>query len=110
VLGLPDAIRACLFDLDGVLTPTAAVHAAAWKEVFDDFLRHRAQRTGELFVPFDPVADYDEYVAGRSSRRAASRCRRAIRRAGRIAACVGGVDRTTAAPGESRVPAPCAVR
>ena len=84
VLGLRDAIRACLFDLDGVLTPTAAVHAVAWKDVFDDFLRHRGERTGEPFVPFDPVADYDEYVAGRSSRRAASRCRRAIRTTRRI--------------------------
>ncbi len=65
VLGLPGGIRACLFDLDGVLTPTAAVHAAAWKELFDDFLRHRAERTGELFVPFDPVADYDDYVDGK---------------------------------------------
>ncbi len=65
VLGLPSTIRACLFDLDGVLTPTAAVHAAAWKELFDDFLRERAARTGEPFVPFDPVADYDEYVDGK---------------------------------------------
>src|SRR6266567_3850100 len=39
-----------------------AVHAVAWKDVFDDFLRHRGERTGEPFVPFDPVADYDEYV------------------------------------------------
>jgi beta-phosphoglucomutase family hydrolase len=65
VLGLPSAIRACLFDLDGVLTQTARVHAAAWKEMFDAFLRARAKRTGEVFVPFDPVADYDEYVDGR---------------------------------------------
>src|SRR5262249_22654377 len=65
VLGLPSAIRVCLFDLDGVLTPTAAVHAAAWKELFDDFLRERAARTGEPFVPFDPVVDYDEYVDGK---------------------------------------------
>jgi beta-phosphoglucomutase family hydrolase len=65
VLGLPDTIRACLFDLDGVLTPTAKVHAAAWKELFDDFLRQRAARTGEPFVPFDPVADYLKYVDGR---------------------------------------------
>ena len=41
MLGLPDAIRACLFDLDGVLTKTAVVHAAAWKEMFDEFLRAR---------------------------------------------------------------------
>jgi beta-phosphoglucomutase family hydrolase len=64
MLGLPDAIRACLFDLDGVLTQTAKVHAAAWKEMFDDFLRKRAARTGEAFVPFDPVEDYNKYVDG----------------------------------------------
>jgi beta-phosphoglucomutase family hydrolase len=60
-LRLPPQIRACLFDLDGVLTDTAAVHARAWKETFDDFLRGR----GGDFVPFDPVRDYDEYVDGR---------------------------------------------
>jgi beta-phosphoglucomutase family hydrolase len=64
MLGLPDAIQACLFDLDGVLTQTAKVHAAAWKEMFDDFLRKRAARTGEAFVPFDPVEDYNKYVDG----------------------------------------------
>src|SRR5437016_10394534 len=63
--GLPGAIRACLFDLDGVLTQTAKVHAAAWKQMFDDYLRERAARTGDPFVPFDPVADYDEYVDGK---------------------------------------------
>jgi HAD superfamily hydrolase (TIGR01509 family) len=65
VLGIPDRSRGCLFDLDGVLTQTATVHAAAWQEMFDDFLRQRAQRTGEPFVPFDPVADYDKYVDGK---------------------------------------------
>jgi beta-phosphoglucomutase family hydrolase len=65
VLGLPDGIRGCLFDLDGVLTMTAKVHDAAWKQMFDDYLRERSQRTGEPFVPFDPVADYDEYVDGK---------------------------------------------
>jgi beta-phosphoglucomutase family hydrolase len=64
-LGLPDPVRACLFDLDGVLTQTAKVHAAAWKEMFDDFLRRYAQQTGTAFVPFDPVADYDTYVDGK---------------------------------------------
>ena len=64
-LGLPDGVRACLFDLDGVLTQTAKVHAAAWKEMFDRFLRERATKDGGLFRPFDPVADYDEYVDGR---------------------------------------------
>jgi HAD superfamily hydrolase (TIGR01509 family) len=52
VLGLPDAIRGCLFDLDGVLTKTAKVHDAAWTEMFDDFLRERSRRTGEPFTPF----------------------------------------------------------
>ncbi len=65
MLGLPDRVRACLFDLDGVLTQTAKVHAAAWKEMFDAYLRERAKRTGERFVPFDAVADYDEYVDGK---------------------------------------------
>jgi beta-phosphoglucomutase family hydrolase len=64
-LGLPAGIRACLFDLDGVLTPTARVHAAAWKAMFDEFLRERAARRGEPFVPFDAVTDYDEYVDGK---------------------------------------------
>jgi len=65
MLGLPNAIRACLFDLDGVLTQTAKIHAAAWKEMFDAFLRERAAQTGESFEPFEPVADYDEYVDGK---------------------------------------------
>jgi beta-phosphoglucomutase family hydrolase len=65
VLGLPDRIDACLFDLDGVLTQTAKVHAAAWKEMFDDHLRARAERTGETCEPFDAGADYNEYVDGK---------------------------------------------
>lgn len=64
MLGLPDHVHACLFDLDGVVTQTALVHAAAWKQMFDAYLRARAARTGESFVPFDPVVDYDEYVDG----------------------------------------------
>jgi beta-phosphoglucomutase family hydrolase len=65
MVGLPSVIRACLFDLDGVLTQTARVHAAAWKEMFDAFLRARAARTGDAFVPFDLVDDYDDYVDGK---------------------------------------------
>ena len=65
MLGLPDGIQACLFDLDGVLTKTAKVHAAAWKQMFDDYLRGRAERTGEDFVAFDAGDDYDEYVDGK---------------------------------------------
>src|SRR6266540_4141528 len=65
MLGLSSTIQACLFDLDGVLTQTAKVHAVAWKEMFDAFLRARAARTGEQFVPFNAVKDYDEYVDGK---------------------------------------------
>jgi beta-phosphoglucomutase family hydrolase len=65
MLGLPDGVTACLFDLDGVLTQTAKVHAAAWKEMFDDYLSRRAERTSGAFVPFDLVRDYDEYVDGK---------------------------------------------
>jgi beta-phosphoglucomutase family hydrolase len=66
MLGLPDGVQGCLFDLDGVLTRTATVHAAAWKEMFDEFLRARAAETDEPFVGFDPVNDYDRYVDGRT--------------------------------------------
>lgn len=65
MLGLSEGVRGCLFDLDGVLTKTAQVHDAAWKEMLDGFLRERAARTGEPFAPFDPVADYDDYVDGK---------------------------------------------
>jgi beta-phosphoglucomutase family hydrolase len=64
-LGLPAGIRGCLFDLDGVLTQTAKVHDAAWTEMFDEFLRARASAAGTAYVPFDPVADYEEYVDGK---------------------------------------------
>jgi beta-phosphoglucomutase family hydrolase len=63
-LGMPDGIRAFLFDLDGVLTQTAKVHAAAWKQMFDEFLRKRAAESGDEFVPFDATDDYDRYVDG----------------------------------------------
>jgi beta-phosphoglucomutase family hydrolase len=63
-LGLPDVVRACLFDLDGVLTKTAVVHAAAWKQMFDEFLRQWSQRASQPFRAFDDVADYEEYVDG----------------------------------------------
>ena len=64
-LGLPDGVRACLFDLDGVLTQTARQHALAWKEMFDGFLAERAARAGEPFLEFDARDDYDRYVDGR---------------------------------------------
>ena len=65
MLGLPDVTRACLFDLDGVLTDTASVHAAAWKQMFDDFLREHAERAGAPFEPFDVKTDYGPYVDGK---------------------------------------------
>lgn len=65
MLGLPNRIRACLFDMDGVLTRTAEVHAAAWKETFDGYLRRRAARIGAQFTEFDAVADYQRFVDGK---------------------------------------------
>jgi beta-phosphoglucomutase family hydrolase len=58
-------VTALLFDLDGVLTPTAKIHNAAWKEMFDAYLRERAERDGSPFVPFDPAGDYNKYVDGK---------------------------------------------
>ena len=65
MLGLPDGVTACLFDLDGVLTDTAAVHNRAWKQTFDEFLRRRSAATAEPFVEFDPGADYNAFVDGK---------------------------------------------
>jgi beta-phosphoglucomutase family hydrolase len=56
---------AFVFDLDGVITRTAAVHARAWKQLFDEYLAAGAARTGEPFVPFDLDADYRRYVDGK---------------------------------------------
>jgi beta-phosphoglucomutase family hydrolase len=65
VLGLPPGVTACLFDLDGVLTQTALVHNAAWKQTFDEFLTAWSERNGQPYVPFDSGADYHDYVDGR---------------------------------------------
>jgi beta-phosphoglucomutase family hydrolase len=65
VLGFPDAISGCLFDLDGVLTKTAKVHDSAWTEMFNGFLSEWSSATGAPFVPFDPVKDYEQYVDGK---------------------------------------------
>jgi len=65
VLGLPEPIRALLFDLDGVLTETAKVHARAWEQAFDTLLKERSQHAGGGYEPFDRVRDYDEYVDGK---------------------------------------------
>jgi beta-phosphoglucomutase family hydrolase len=65
MLGLPNGITACLFDLDGVLTQTAKVHAKAWKQTFDAYLHERADRDGEPFREFALPDDYDTYVDGK---------------------------------------------
>jgi beta-phosphoglucomutase family hydrolase len=65
VLGLPDSVTACLFDMDGVITKTAIVHATAWKQMFDEFLQSWSKQHNQRFVPFDKVKDYDEYVDGK---------------------------------------------
>jgi beta-phosphoglucomutase-like phosphatase (HAD superfamily) len=59
------AIAAVLFDMDGVVTQTAQAHAVAWKRLFDDFLKSRADERGEAFEPFDIERDYREYVDGK---------------------------------------------
>ncbi|WP_433210273.1 beta-phosphoglucomutase family hydrolase [Dactylosporangium sp. CS-047395] len=59
MLGLPDHVTACLFDLDGVLTPTAVIHNKAWTAMFNEFLKARGQQE------FDPVHDYNDYVDGK---------------------------------------------
>jgi HAD superfamily hydrolase (TIGR01509 family) len=66
MLGLPRTVRACVFDVEGVLTDSGAVHAWAWGEVLDDLLLHLAERTGWHFVPFDRDGDYRTYLEGRS--------------------------------------------
>ncbi|MBV9941457.1 MAG: HAD-IA family hydrolase [Solirubrobacterales bacterium] len=68
MLDLPEAITACLFDLDGVLTQTAKVHAEAWKQMFDEHLRCRADRSGEPFREFRLPEDYEQYVDGKPRR------------------------------------------
>jgi len=65
MFGLPGGVLACLFDMDGVVTQTATLHGAAWKQMFDEFLRQRAQATGTEFVPFDQHREYDAYVDGK---------------------------------------------
>ncbi len=65
-LGLPAQIVACLFDLDGVLTDTARMHADAWKSMFDSFLKIEASKSGTQFVEFDEGRDYATYVDGKT--------------------------------------------
>ncbi|MGA7329702.1 MAG: beta-phosphoglucomutase family hydrolase [Rhodomicrobium sp.] len=74
-LSMPQSLHKCainsehydavLLDLDGVITNTASIHAACWKQMFDEYLQKRATRTGEAFRPFDLSADYRLYVDGK---------------------------------------------
>ena len=64
-LRLPESVAACLFDLDGVLTRTAELHAAAWKEAFNGVLQDRTTSEGAALPPFDLHADYETYVDGK---------------------------------------------
>jgi HAD superfamily hydrolase (TIGR01509 family) len=68
MLGLPSSVLAVVFDLDGVLTASSVLHAAAWEETFDELLAARAERSGERFAPFIPFnrsTDYAEHLHGR---------------------------------------------
>lgn len=65
MLGLPAAARACLLDLDGVLTDSGLLQAWAWGEVLDEFLLHHSLRAGWHFIRFDPDSDYRTYIDGR---------------------------------------------
>jgi beta-phosphoglucomutase family hydrolase len=60
-----DRYDAVLLDLDGVITDTASIHAACWKQMFDEYLQNRAAQRGEKFRPFDVAADYRLYVDGK---------------------------------------------
>ena len=60
-----DRYDAVLLDLDGVITDTASIHAACWKQTFDDYLQKRAAQRGEAFRPFDIETDYRLYVDGK---------------------------------------------
>jgi HAD superfamily hydrolase (TIGR01509 family) len=64
-LGLPSTVTACVFNLDGVLAGSAALHAEAWAEAFEDLVLARTERTVGSFVPFNPRLDYERYLHGR---------------------------------------------
>lgn len=68
MLGLTDDVDACVFELEGVLTGAASIHAAAWAETFDDLLLSRAERSRDRlgpYAPFNPRTDYVTYIHGR---------------------------------------------
>jgi beta-phosphoglucomutase family hydrolase len=65
LLGLPSGVRACVFNLDGVLIGSAAIHTAAWAETFDEFISRRIERTGGRFAPFNARIDYPLHIHGK---------------------------------------------
>jgi len=65
MLGLPSDVRACLFAVEGVLTTSADLHAAAWRETLDAFLLEHAERNHRQFLPFDRHHDYADYILGK---------------------------------------------
>jgi beta-phosphoglucomutase-like phosphatase (HAD superfamily) len=60
-----DRHEAVLFDMDGVITDTASIHASCWKMMFDEDLKRRATHEAEAFRPFDIDADYKVHVDGK---------------------------------------------
>lgn len=66
LLGLPPDVAACVFNVDGVLVASAAIHTDAWKETFDEFVSRRVERTGGSFAPFSRRADYPKLIHGKS--------------------------------------------
>jgi len=65
LLGLPAGVDACVFNLDGVLIGSAAIHTASWTETFDEFISRRIERTGGRFAPFNPRVDYPRHIHGK---------------------------------------------
>jgi beta-phosphoglucomutase-like phosphatase (HAD superfamily) len=70
---MPAGIRACLFDLDGVLTQTARIHAVAWKQLFDAYLDDRSRETGETYQTFELTSCSSTWSATRGSSRSRRR-------------------------------------
>ena len=65
LLGLPEHVEACVFDLEDVLTGSPALHVAAWSETFNALASERGGREAEHFAPFDPRRDYFEHLRAR---------------------------------------------
>jgi len=65
LLGVPTDVKALVFNLNGVLIGSAAIHAEAWRETFDEFIARRIERTGGSFAPFNPRVDYPQHIHAR---------------------------------------------